>query len=152
MAFSKLIGKVGQPVAPLANALLANRLVRRGIEAALRIHRQAPLRQYRAHRLGRPAVDVLALVPQLRIIESRADCCGTAGTYGYKTEKYQIAIDVGNPLFDFVRRMDSPVVVCDSETCRWQITHATRIPAVHPVELLAAAYGYEPEGPLAEII
>jgi glycerol-3-phosphate dehydrogenase subunit C len=108
--------------------------------------------QYRAHRLGRPAVDVLSLIPELTILESKADCCGIAGTYGYKTEKYQIGMDVGAPLFDFARRADSPVIICDSETCRWQITHGTGLAAIHPVELLAVAYGFRPEGALADLM
>ncbi len=108
--------------------------------------------QYRAHRLGRPGVEVLDLIPGLRILESQAACCGIAGTYGYKKEKYGIAMQVGQPLFDFVRGIGAPVVVCDSETCRWQITHATGIPAIHPVELLAAAYGFVPEEALGKAI
>lgn len=107
--------------------------------------------QYRAHRLGRPGTDVMSLIPGLEIIESHAACCGIAGTYGYKSEKYEIAMQVGQPLFEFVKGVGGPVVVCDSETCRWQITHATGIPAVHPVELLALAYGFPPEGPLASV-
>lgn len=108
--------------------------------------------QYRAHRIGRPAVELLDLIPELQIIESHVDCCGIAGTYGYKSEKYQVAMDVGRPLFNFVREIGGPVAVCDSETCRWQITHGTEVPSVHPVELLAAAYGYDVEGPLAEVL
>jgi glycerol-3-phosphate dehydrogenase subunit C len=108
--------------------------------------------QYRAHRLGKLALDILDLIPGLNIIDSHAACCGIAGTYGYKKEKYGIARDVGEPLFDFVRSLEGPVVVCDSETCRWQITHATGMPAVHPVELLAAAYGFEVEGTLANAL
>jgi glycerol-3-phosphate dehydrogenase subunit C len=108
--------------------------------------------QYRAHRLGRPAIEVLDLIPKLQIIESHASCCGIAGTYGYKKEKYDIAMQVGRPLFDFVKEVRGPIAVCDSETCRWQITHATEVPAVHPVELLAVSYGFEPEGPLSEAI
>ena len=99
--------------------------------------------QYRAHRLGRPGVEVLDLIPQLRVTESHAACCGIAGTYGYKTEKYGISMQVGASLFDFVKSSGAPFAVCDSETCRWQITHGTGLPAVHPVELLAAAYGFE---------
>lgn len=104
--------------------------------------------QYRGHRLGRPAIEVLKLIPELNIQESVATCCGIAGTYGYKTEKYEISMQVGKPLFDFVNEFETSLVVCDSETCRWQITHATGKPAVHPIELLALAYGYEPEGAL----
>jgi glycerol-3-phosphate dehydrogenase subunit C len=108
--------------------------------------------QYRAHRLGIPALEILRLIPDLTIIESHADCCGIAGTYGYKVEKYQISMDVGAQLFNFIREADNPIVVCDSETCRWQITHATGKPAIHPIELLAAAYGFPVEDPLATII
>jgi glycerol-3-phosphate dehydrogenase subunit C len=104
--------------------------------------------QYRAHRIGTPAYDLLSLITGLQIAESHVPCCGVAGTYGYKTEKYQIAQDVGAPLFDFVKNVDSPVVVCDSETCRWQITHATGLLSIHPIELIAAAYGLEIDGPL----
>jgi glycerol-3-phosphate dehydrogenase subunit C len=42
--------------------------------------------QYRAHRLGTPAVDLVGLIPELSILESEASCCGIAGTYGYKVE------------------------------------------------------------------
>ena len=108
--------------------------------------------QYRAHRLGRPGIDLLSLIPGLKVVDSNADCCGIAGTYGYKKEKYNIAMAVGQPLFDFINNFGGPVVICDSETCRWQITHATGLPSVHPVELLAAAYGLPVEGALSEIL
>ncbi len=108
--------------------------------------------QYRAHRLGKLALEVLDLIPSLKMMDSHSACCGIAGTYGYKKEKFGIAQDVGEPLFDFVRTFGGPVTVCDSETCRWQITHATGMPAVHPVELLAAAYGFEVEGALVNVL
>jgi glycerol-3-phosphate dehydrogenase subunit C len=106
--------------------------------------------QYRAHRLGKPGIEILELIPELRVEDSHADCCGIAGTYGYKVEKYEISQKVGEPLFNFIKEMDARLVICDSETCRWQITSSTGVPAIHPVELLAAAYGYQAEGSLAE--
>ena len=108
--------------------------------------------QYRAHRIGNPGVEVLRLIPELQVTESHASCCGIAGTYGYKREKYEIAMQVGAQLFDFVRGFNSPLAICDSETCRWQISHATGVPAIHPIELLAYAYGFEPEEPLKKLI
>jgi len=109
--------------------------------------------QYRAHRLGKPGLQVLSLIPELKLIDSQAACCGIAGTYGYKEEKYAVAMDVGKPLFEFIASEvgESPVVICDSETCRWQITHATGKPAIHPVELLAKSYGLPVEGALATL-
>jgi glycerol-3-phosphate dehydrogenase subunit C len=113
--------------------------------------------QYRAHRLGTPGLEVLGFIPGLTAADGGHTCCGIAGTYGYKAEKYDIAQAVGEPLFDWVRNFEGagkppPLAVCDSETCRWQITHATGVPAVHPVELLAAAMGLGAEGALAEIL
>ncbi len=108
--------------------------------------------QYRAHRIGSPALEIMQLIPELEIIEGHADCCGIAGTYGYKKEKYEISMNVGQPLFDFVLDVGGPLVVCDSETCRWQIVHGTGTPSIHPVELLAASYGYESEGALANVL
>jgi glycerol-3-phosphate dehydrogenase subunit C len=97
--------------------------------------------QQKAHGMGRPALDLLGLIPDLRVIEMNADCCGTAGTYGYKKEKYAIAMAVGDKLFRDIRATSPELSVCDSETCRWQIVHGTRLPSVHPVELMARAYG-----------
>ncbi|MCP4361161.1 MAG: anaerobic glycerol-3-phosphate dehydrogenase subunit C [Chloroflexi bacterium] len=108
--------------------------------------------QYRAHRIGRPSMEIMDLIPELTIVESQAACCGVGGTYGYKAEKYDIAMAVGRPLFDFVRKLNGPLAVCDSETCRWQIAAATGIPLIHPIELLAAAYGYPAEAPLASAL
>jgi glycerol-3-phosphate dehydrogenase subunit C len=105
--------------------------------------------QYRGHRLGKPGMELLRMVPGLNITDSQAACCGIAGTYGYKEEKYTIAMAVGQSLFRFIREgFAGKPVICDSETCRWQITHATGAPTVHPVEILAESYGFEVEGKL----
>jgi glycerol-3-phosphate dehydrogenase subunit C len=97
--------------------------------------------QQQGHWMGKPALELLALVPELNVIEMDARCCGIAGTYGLKKEKYEIAMAVGADLFDQVRRSGAGAVACDSETCRWQIAAATERPAVHPIELLHRAYG-----------
>ena len=47
---------------------------------------------------------------------------------------------VGDRLFREVRESGAGVAACDSETCRWQITHGSGVAAVHPVELLDRAY------------
>ena len=112
------------------------------LPASLLLPYHAPCQQ-RAHRIGKPALEILGLIPGIETRESHARCCGIAGTYGYKTEKYQIAMDVGEELFSFVREQGPTVryTACDSETCRWQLEHGTAIPSRHPIELLAAAYG-----------
>jgi glycerol-3-phosphate dehydrogenase subunit C len=97
--------------------------------------------QQQGHNIGKPALDLLALVPELRVVEMDAGCCGIAGTYGLKREKYDIAMDVGRQLFEQIDAAGPDLVACDSETCCWQIQHASGLDAVHPVELLHRAYG-----------
>ena len=96
--------------------------------------------QLRSHGIGLPALDLFELVPGLRAIDLDHDCCGIAGTYGLKSEKYEIAMAVGAPLFEKIRAAGEEEVACDSETCRWQIGAATGTRLRHPVELLAEAY------------
>ncbi len=97
--------------------------------------------QQQGHFIGKPALELLALVPGLEVREMDARCCGIAGTYGIKREKYDIAMKVGADLFAQVGASGAGLVACDSETCRWQIEHATQRPAAHPLELLHRAYG-----------
>jgi glycerol-3-phosphate dehydrogenase subunit C len=99
--------------------------------------------QQRGHGMGKPALDLLALVPGLKVVELDFECCGIAGTYGLKREKYDIAMDVGRGLFAAVGESGAHLAACDSETCRWQITHGSGVVSVHPVELLFRAYALE---------
>jgi glycerol-3-phosphate dehydrogenase subunit C len=96
--------------------------------------------QLMAHGVGTPALDLMSLIPGLEVELSRSGCCGTAGTYGTKVEKYQIAVDVGRPLFQQVADARADFVVCDSETCRWHIAKSTGLPVYHPIQVLDRAY------------
>ena len=97
--------------------------------------------QQQGHGIGKPALDLLALIPELETIETGASCCGVAGTYGLKREKYDIAMKVGAGLFGEIAAAAPDRAVCDSETCRWQIEQATGVRSAHPVEMLHRASG-----------
>jgi len=97
--------------------------------------------QQRGHEMGKPALDLFDLIPELKVVDPQRACCGIAGTYGLKKEKYDIAMEVGRPLFEDITAMDPELSVCDSETCRWQIEHGTQVRSVHPIELLHRSYG-----------
>jgi glycerol-3-phosphate dehydrogenase subunit C len=105
-----------------------------------RVAYHAPCQQ-QGHYIGKPALELFALIPGLDVVEMNARCCGIAGTYGLKAEKYDIAMAVGADLFAQVRDSGADAVACDSETCRWQITHGTGLGSVHPIDFLHRAYG-----------
>jgi glycerol-3-phosphate dehydrogenase subunit C len=98
--------------------------------------------QQQGHGIGKPALDLFALIPELEVVEMDARCCGVAGTYGLKQEKYDIAMAAGADLFAQVEASGASEVACDSETCRWQISHATERTSVHPIDYLHRAYGF----------
>ena len=101
--------------------------------------------QLKSHWMGTPALQVLRLIPGLEIVISQSECCGVAGTYGVKSEKYHIARDVGQSLFDQVDDAVPDWLLTDSETCRWWVEHHTGVPARHPLELLATAMRIIPQ-------
>lgn len=100
--------------------------------------------QLKSQGMGYPAVDVLSLIPGLQVVESGLACCGIAGTYGLKAEKYDVAQAVGRPLFDMVAATNPQLALCDTETCRWQISQSSGVPTSHPIALVHRAYGLAP--------
>ncbi len=117
-----------------------NNLELQPVEANIIYH--APC-QLRSHGIGTPALHALRLIPGLEISLSEAECCGIAGTYGVKREKYQIALDVGSKLFEQVDDQEPDFVLTDSETCRWWISANTGVEALHPIEILATSMGIQ---------
>ncbi len=97
--------------------------------------------QLKSQGMGQPAVEVLRLIPGLTVVESGVVCCGIAGTYGLKNEKYEVAQAVGRPLFEMVKKTNPDLALCDTETCRWQIEQSSGVKTEHPIWLVHQAYG-----------
>jgi glycerol-3-phosphate dehydrogenase subunit C len=97
--------------------------------------------QLRSHGIGSPAYRILATIPGLQLTVSESFCCGVAGTYGLKHERYKVAYDVGESLFRQAEEEGVELVVSDSETCRWWIAAHTGLQVLHPLELLARSLG-----------
>lgn len=96
--------------------------------------------QLRDHKMGEPALELLRLIPNIDLTLSQADCCGIGGTYGYDKKKYSIAMSIGKTLMDQVQECKPDLIICDSETCRWNIASQTGIKTIHPIQLLAEAF------------
>jgi glycerol-3-phosphate dehydrogenase subunit C len=94
--------------------------------------------------IGRPWLRLLRAVPGIDIEEMKVECCGMAGTYGFKEEKYQISMDIGGELFERIKAHKPDAVVTECGTCQLQIEHGTGLKALHPAEVLYAAYQARP--------
>ena len=97
--------------------------------------------QVKSQGIGKPAIRLLETIPGVTVEESGQACCGIAGTYGLKKEKYDVAQKVGKPLFDMIVSTNPNLAACDTETCRWQIRKGSGAEVVHPIELIHKALG-----------
>ena len=93
-------------------------------------------------------LELLKLIPGVELVELPQNCCGIAGTFGFKKENYRYSQTIGDKLFTDIRlargpqelESDVPFVVCtECETCKWQIEMSTGIPVLNPVSILASA-------------
>jgi glycerol-3-phosphate dehydrogenase subunit C len=99
--------------------------------------------QLRSHGVGFPALRILQQIPEFDVHLSNVDCCGIAGTYGLKKERFGTAQAIGSDLFDQIHKAQPDFVLTDSETCRWWISHRTGFPTYHPAEILAWSMGIQ---------
>ena len=85
------------------------------------------------------SVELLKLIPNVELVVLDSQCCGIAGTYGFKKENYPTSQAIGDTLFKQIEASDIDYVVTDCETCKWQIEMSTTKKCEHPVSILAMA-------------
>ncbi|WED24779.1 anaerobic glycerol-3-phosphate dehydrogenase subunit C [Vibrio sp. JC009] len=82
-------------------------------------------------------IEVLKMIPGLEVIVLDSECCGLAGTYGFKDENYETSMAMGKDLFEKINEANADYAITDCETCKWQIEENTNLECIHPVSLLA---------------
>ena len=92
-----------------------------------------------------PAIQLMNLIPGLKVEYLDRGCSGMAGTYGLKKRNYRRSLKMGLPLIQSLR---DPLILAGStecSTCKIQMEQGTSKPTIHPIKLLALAYGVMPE-------
>ncbi|MBR1576504.1 MAG: anaerobic glycerol-3-phosphate dehydrogenase subunit C [Bacteroidales bacterium] len=82
-------------------------------------------------------------IPGMELVPLESICCGIAGTYGFKKENYERSQRIGQPLFDNIAQVRPDFVVCECETCKWQIEMSTGVEVRNPISVLAEALDLE---------
>jgi Fe-S oxidoreductase len=95
--------------------------------------------------VGAPAENLLRLVPGMRITHIEKGCSGIAGLWGIKRDNYRASLRTGLALINEVRHGSFQIGMTECSTCKMQMEHATPKRTVHPIKLLALAYGLMPE-------
>lgn len=85
------------------------------------------------------STELLKLLPNVELTILDSQCCGIAGTYGFKKENYNTSQKIGENLFKQINEADIDFVVSDCETCKWQIEMSTDRMCEHPISVIARA-------------
>jgi Fe-S oxidoreductase len=98
----------------------------------------------RAQNIGVKAADVLRAIPgtHVDVIER---CSAVDGTWGFKKEYYELSLQLAKPLFDAITATGAAATATDCPLAALQITRGTGRRPLHPIQVLAAAYGLDEE-------
>lgn len=89
------------------------------------------------------STSLLRMVPGVEFVALDSQCCGIAGTYGFKRENYETSQRIGASLFAQIGELKPDCVATDCETCKWQIEMSTSVPVMNPISILAEALDVE---------
>ncbi len=81
-------------------------------------------------------LEVLKQIPGLEVVMLPSQCCGIAGTYGFKEENYEVSQSIGKNLFDNINAGGFDYVISECQTCKWQIDMSSNVTCIHPLTLL----------------
>lgn len=98
---------------------------------------------YRAQQIGPKSRDLMALTGATVTMVER--CAAIDGTWGLRAENVEMARKVARPLMEAVQKAGGNLVAGDCHLANTAIDEATGTAPVHPLEVLARAYGLRPE-------
>ncbi|MCC7474396.1 MAG: anaerobic glycerol-3-phosphate dehydrogenase subunit C [Pirellulales bacterium] len=99
----------------------------------------------RALGVGVPGENLLRLVPGMRVSRLEKGCSGIAGMWGMRQENYRASLRSGIELISALRDGPYQIGVTECSCCKIQMEQGTSRPTLHPIKLLALAYGLIPE-------
>jgi Fe-S oxidoreductase len=114
----------------------------RPLHATLLYHTPCHLK---ALEVGTPGMNLLRLIPGIRVQRIERGCSGMAGTFGLKRDNYRSSLRAGWGLISGLRDSHAQAGATECSSCKIQMEQGTNKPTVHPLKLLALAYGLLPE-------
>jgi Fe-S oxidoreductase len=94
---------------------------------------------------GVPLRSLLELIPELEVVPLDHGCSGMAGTFGLTRRHFDQSLAIGQELIDRLRDPDVILGATECSSCRIQMEQDSPVSTVHPLKLLAAAYGLMPD-------
>lgn len=97
----------------------------------------------RAQNIGFKSRDLMKLTGTKVSLVSK--CSGIDGTWGYRKENYKLAKKVATSLVTAIQKSDGEVLAGDCHLANTSITEETNRRVLHPIQVIARAYGMDEE-------
>ena len=88
---------------------------------------------------------LMELIPGVEVVRIERGCSGMAGTFGLAAEHFEQSLQIGRPLIDEMKTTHVNAGVTDCSSCRMQMEQEASVPTIHPLKIMAFAYGLMPE-------
>ncbi len=98
----------------------------------------------RAGGIGTPGLDLLRGIEGLDVEFIDRGCSGIAGTFGLTRKNFRTSLRAGRGLRSRLRDDDIELGATECGTCRMQMEQGIAKRTLHPIKLLALAYGLNP--------
>ena len=98
---------------------------------------------YRAQQIGPKSRDLMALTGAKVAMVER--CSAIDGTWGLRAENVELARRVAKPLMERVREVREELIAGDCQLANVAIDESTQKRPIHPLQVLARAYGIDTE-------
>lgn len=92
-----------------------------------------------------PLAELCNMIPSFSTNRHEDGCSGLAGTFGLTKEHFDESLEIGRHLIERMRSNDHQLGLTECSSCRLQMEQRTPIPTLHPIIVLALAYGLMPE-------
>lgn len=92
-----------------------------------------------------PLLEICRLIPQLELHAVERGCSGMAGTFGLSRKNFNTSMKIGHDLMETMRSREWDFGITECSGCRLQMLQRSTTPTLHPIKLLAIAYGLMPE-------
>jgi FAD/FMN-containing dehydrogenase/Fe-S oxidoreductase len=92
-----------------------------------------------------PLADLCSLIPLFAARRFDNGCSGEAGTFGLTREHFAESLELGRHLIERMRADDHQLGMTECSSCKLQMEQRSPTPTLHPLKIIALAYGLMPE-------
>ena len=87
------------------------------------------------------SIELLQKLCNIPVADLNAGCCGLAGSFGMQKKNYELSEQIAQSLKSAIDNTSSQFVLTECAACGMQIEHISGKRVIHPIKVLAKAYG-----------